>query len=130
MQSVQTFGRKVSENAAMRTGCLLLYCAACGQRSWSDDVWMPLQKTAVAVAHCKRGKGLIKLNGGSPQRCAHFQIEAASAGHHSSHIPVGGRSRSYSSAAGQGICCAALMLGRGAAPAPQEIGWDGCEGPQ
>ncbi len=55
-QSVQTFGRKVS-----RVG------GGIGQpprsRLCSLELRSTLQKTAVAVAHCKSGNGSIKLNG-------------------------------------------------------------------
>lgn len=45
MQAVQTFGKKVGKQNAL---------------AGSDTV---IQKTATAVAHCKNGKGAIRVNG-------------------------------------------------------------------
>lgn len=49
-------------------------CFAFVSALWQEartNLSVPVQKTAVAVAHCKRGKGLIKLNGGLPLFAAH-----------------------------------------------------------
>ena len=66
VQSVQTFGRKVR-----RINTHIMHHPASQELTSLIFVLIPLntlQKTAVAVAHVKRGSGLVKLNGALPDR--------------------------------------------------------------
>jgi hypothetical protein len=55
---VQSFGRKV------RVATRLCASQPSVQQPASDaEAFCSAQKNAVAVSHCKRGKGLIKVNG-------------------------------------------------------------------
>lgn len=90
-QSVQTFGRKVRqqhEQSAMYIDSLVSArrvahssTALCDGMAAVYSTRCPSQKNAVAVAHCKRGKGILRLNGTAG--CTQPQHMFVACAHHS-----------------------------------------------
>ena len=83
-ESVQTFGRKVSyslTSSRRHASWVLRFLLAkldstamhrrskCALHTWCRAPWLDFlprsseQKTAIAVSYCKRGRGIIKING-------------------------------------------------------------------